>query len=201
MTATSATTPMTGNYTGDDSDNVVTGSSDDNIFDGGKGDDTLTGGAGEDRLEGGRGDDTLEGGEGKDTLFAGIGNDTLTGGKGRDTFVFSVGPNSGNKTIADFTIGEDIIALSDLSLIDFDSLDISQDGEDALIKYYGRPTPPNGFSPAARAPRWSPWSVTRVSREHRARARLRRCNGRERRAVGVPPSYSVASAVTHSGPS
>ncbi|MDO5357372.1 MAG: calcium-binding protein, partial [Conchiformibius sp.] len=52
----------------------------------------------------------LKGNAADNRLEGGIGNDTLTGGKGRDTFVFS--DLLSVDTIADFTVGEDKIALS-----------------------------------------------------------------------------------------
>ncbi|MCB1498239.1 MAG: calcium-binding protein [Bauldia sp.] len=76
------------------------------------GKDTLGGNDGDDTLKGGNGRDGLDGGPGSDLLDGGRGADLLTGGADIDTFRFAgklrkIGPD----TIADFTPGEDVIAL------------------------------------------------------------------------------------------
>ncbi len=63
-------------------------------------------------LSGTDGDDVLTGRARDDVLVAGDGSDRLTGGDGQDIFV--IGPGGGRDTIADYTIGEDVV---DLSLI------------------------------------------------------------------------------------
>lgn len=69
-------------------------------------DDTLDGRAGDDRLNAG-GDD--------DVLIGGRGDDWLKGGTGLDVFIF--GADAGNDTVRDFTSGDDVIDLSDVSNI------------------------------------------------------------------------------------
>ncbi len=156
MTATSSTIVRTGTYTGDDNANDIRGASDNNIFDGAGGNDTIYGGAGHDILFGGDGNDTIDGGVGHDDIFGGRGNDTLIGGdgddefwsgtgtdkltgnEGRDRFAIVAGPNSGNKTITDFNIDAgEVISFGGLSHTRFEALDISQVGDDTLIKYDG----------------------------------------------------------------
>lgn len=73
--------------------------------------DVINGQGGNDRLSGLGGDDVLRGGDGDDILDGGDGNDSLHGGSGADQFVLAVRP--GTDTIQDFTIGEDILVLSD----------------------------------------------------------------------------------------
>jgi Ca2+-binding RTX toxin-like protein len=74
-----------------------------NRFWGANGNDVLDGGAGDDRLDGDAGDDRLEGGAGADFLM---------GGTGADTFVLD--SFDGVDTIADFSVGEDVIELDHL---------------------------------------------------------------------------------------
>jgi len=84
------------------------------LVDGGAGDDTVIGGGGRDTLLGGAGDDALYGGNGRDTLTGGAGDDTLTGGANPDTFLFTDG--TGADVITDFTLGEDMLDLSTLTV-------------------------------------------------------------------------------------
>jgi large repetitive protein len=64
--------------------------------------------------------DTLDGGTGADRLYGGSGNDTLTGGAGADRFIFSMygvdgtAGHDGTDVITDFTIGTDVIVLTDV---------------------------------------------------------------------------------------
>ena len=99
-----------------------------NVYTGTPYPDNLNGGAGDDTLDGGAGDDTLDGGAGDD--------DTMSGGTGNDTFVF--GADHGNDTIKDFTDGEDLIDLTQITGIDaFDDLTITADGTTAVIDLSG----------------------------------------------------------------
>lgn len=86
---------------------------------GGGGDDVLVGGAGQDRLSGQAGDDRLAGGAHRDFLLGGAGADILIGGAGRDVFRFASASDSPHGApfdrILDFTSGEDLIDLSQLS--------------------------------------------------------------------------------------
>ncbi len=95
---------------------------------GGRGHDTLNGGTGADVLAGHRGRDVLDGGDGDDILGGGRGEDLLSGGNGKDTFTFK--GKSGRDQILDFVSGEDKILIEG---VQFESLDISQDGDDALV--------------------------------------------------------------------
>jgi Ca2+-binding RTX toxin-like protein len=133
---------------------VFTGTSDDEIettlpfspavdrFYGGSGIDVIIGGI-NDRLFGGEGNDTLSsqetgnrlyGGEGDDELFAGQGNDLLIGGQGSDRFFIlnEELPESANQ-VADFTQGEDLIALQGFEL-GFANLNLRQEDENTVIK-------------------------------------------------------------------
>lgn len=115
---------------GSDKDSLVGGRGTDTL-DGGNGDDTLTAGNGDDIVLGGDGDDLLQGSGGGDTLIGGGGSDilrggrgddvlapergaaTLTGGGGRDRFIIS--EDNRDTRITDFTSGEDVLDLSNLS--------------------------------------------------------------------------------------
>ncbi|PLX39346.1 MAG: hypothetical protein C0606_02125 [Hyphomicrobiales bacterium] len=83
---------------------------------GGNDNDVLRGGTGDDFLNGGSGSDVLRGGAGNDVLRGGTGGNRLFGGEGSDRFVFSDG--FGRDRIADFTLGEDIIDLRQMSGVD-----------------------------------------------------------------------------------
>ncbi|CAH0535813.1 hypothetical protein VST7929_03287 [Vibrio stylophorae] len=70
-------------------------------------------------LFGGLGDDILTGGDGDDILIGGAGNDILTGGAGDDVFLWEIGDvgtpaSPAMDIITDFTVGEDMLDLSDL---------------------------------------------------------------------------------------
>ena len=117
---------------GDGRDRVRGGSGDDTILGGGgadilrgdSGNDSIDGGEGNDLLLGDQGNDTITGGAGNDTIVGGSGDDSLTGGEGNDTFVFRDG--SGDDTITDFDIGNDLIDLTLVSnAIQFSDLTIT----------------------------------------------------------------------------
>ncbi|MCX5493761.1 calcium-binding protein [Kaistia dalseonensis] len=73
----------------------------------------LTGTSGDNVLRGLDGNDRLYGYDGNDTLSGGAGNDYLVGGNGHDIFLFDAPILAANADIiADFTRGEDKIALS-----------------------------------------------------------------------------------------
>lgn len=88
---------------------------------------TLIGNAGANALYGYGGDDTLTANGGGDWLIGGTGNDYMTGGSGADVFVFSAG--DGADTIADFSIGSDLIDLRAFS----GAATITQSGSDAVV--------------------------------------------------------------------
>jgi Ca2+-binding RTX toxin-like protein len=71
----------------------------------------LYGSAADDVLIGGAGNDQIYGGAGNDTLQDGAGVDVLYGGAGADTFLMTA--DGKVNTIADFTLGQDKIDLSD----------------------------------------------------------------------------------------
>ena len=129
-------TPYPDNLKGGAGDDTLDGGVGNDKLDGKAGDDSLDGGAGDDTLKGGAGDDTLDGGAGDDTLDGGAGNDTMSGGAGHDTFEFAAG--HGNDTITDFTDGEDLIDLTQITGIDaFDDLTVTADGTTAVIDLSG----------------------------------------------------------------
>jgi Cadherin domain/RTX calcium-binding nonapeptide repeat (4 copies) len=93
------------------------------------GNDTLVGGKGNDALYGDArtvaagatvtgGNDELDGGDDDDLLVGGPGDDFLIGGSGLDKFVFNNG--DGDDTIDDFKLGEDVIDLTRVTLLDAD---------------------------------------------------------------------------------
>lgn len=100
------------------------------VINGQGGNDTLLGLSGNDTLRGGDGNDDLLGGAGDDYLVGGLGNDTLQGGTGRDRFVLTL--DGSTDTIADFTIGEDMLLLP--TNLSFQQLLMTQVGNDTLIQ-------------------------------------------------------------------
>ncbi|WP_300074641.1 calcium-binding protein [uncultured Ruegeria sp.] len=115
---------------GDDGHDWIYGGEGDDFLRGNDGDDVIHGGEGNDTLKGGDGKDELDGGSGDDVLTGGSGNDTLTGGSGSDTFVFK--EDSGEDTITDFNVDEDVIAISGLNDLNYD-LDLEQKGDDTVL--------------------------------------------------------------------
>ena len=94
----------------------IDGNAGNDIIAGNLGNDTLSGGAGDDLLRGGQNNDVLNGGEGNDQLVGDLGRDILTGEAGNDLFVLRVNAAASNVSeadvIADFTAGQDAIALT-----------------------------------------------------------------------------------------
>ncbi|MES0824890.1 beta strand repeat-containing protein [Ruegeria sp. SCP11] len=88
------------------------------------GNDVLSGNSGANVLNGQAGDDVLNG-EG--------GNDILIGGAGNDTFTF--GANFGDDVIEDFEVGLDQLQFGDLGPDSAVALNVTQDGDDALISF------------------------------------------------------------------
>ena len=111
----------------DRADNIV-GTDADDIILGGAIRDRIDGGAGDDQLFGEGGRDIITGGDGDDLINGGLLNNLLTGGSGSDTFVLEVG---GDSRILDFTVGEDLIGLTDG--VSFGQLSIEKRGKNALI--------------------------------------------------------------------
>ncbi|MGM0983732.1 MAG: DUF4214 domain-containing protein [Pseudomonadota bacterium] len=104
--------------TGGNNDDVLIGYAGTDVLEGGNGDDYLIGGRGNDTLQGGNGADVLIGGQGRDTLQGGTGDDTIIGGAGDDTMhggvnadTFVMGRNSGEDTVLDFDVSQDVIEL------------------------------------------------------------------------------------------
>ena len=107
---------------GGDGNDVLFGDDENDRLAGGAGHDQLFGGAGNDRLEGDAGSDDLFGFDGDDRLDGGAGYDDLVGGAGNDTFVFGPGhvadgTHGRGDEIHDFTVGEDLIDLTQFSSI------------------------------------------------------------------------------------
>lgn len=121
--------------TGLGGDDTLSGRAGDDTLNGGNGDDTLLGEAGLDILDGGNGNDRLDGGRGDDDLTAGNGNDQLTGGVGSDTFNLEL--KRGTTTILDFQDGIDFLFV-DPEEIDFEQLQIAQQGTDTTISFQGQ---------------------------------------------------------------
>lgn len=94
----------------------IDGNAGNDIIAGNLGNDTLSGGAGDDLIRGGQNNDVLNGGEGNDQLVGDLGRDILTGEAGNDLFVLRVNAAASNVSeadvIADFTAGQDAIALT-----------------------------------------------------------------------------------------
>jgi Ca2+-binding RTX toxin-like protein/methionine-rich copper-binding protein CopC len=118
------------NLFGQDGDDTICGGVGNDLINGDAGADILGGCAGNDTLFGGADNDTLTGGKGDDLLDGGLGNDSLIGGSGNDIFVLKAG--QGFDTIADFTLGQDLIGLS--GGLNFGQLEITQNTQGALIK-------------------------------------------------------------------
>ena len=114
-------------------DDTFCGGAGDDLVYGGQGNDLIDGSLGNDSIYGDLGNDTLLGCEGNDILFGGLGNDSLIGGFGNDTFV--IGFDRGFDIVSDFVKGQDIIGLS--GGLSFDKLEISQNNNNALIKFKG----------------------------------------------------------------
>ncbi|WND02832.1 M10 family metallopeptidase C-terminal domain-containing protein [Temperatibacter marinus] len=89
----------------------------------------------DDRIKGGDQDNVLEGQGGADMLAGGAGQDSLTGGTGGDTFITALGEGVSEKgdadLVFDFTDGEDLIGLIDLT---YEDLTLESDDGDTLIK-------------------------------------------------------------------
>ncbi|MEM9469871.1 MAG: S8 family serine peptidase, partial [Pseudomonadota bacterium] len=106
---------------GEDNDTLNGGNGNDTL-EGFRGDDILNGDGGNDRLYGENGNDYLNGGAGNDFLYAGKGIDVMIGGEGtdrlyggqfQDTFgVTDLG--TGIDRLYDFTLGQDILNITDL---------------------------------------------------------------------------------------
>lgn len=94
----------------------IDGNAGNDILAGNLGNDTLSGGSGDDLIRGGQNNDVLVGGEGNDQLVGDLGRDILTGEAGNDLFVLRVNAAPSNVSeadvIADFTAGQDAIALT-----------------------------------------------------------------------------------------
>jgi len=101
--------PPVSNPTG--KNDILVGSSNRDVIFGLGGNDQISGMGGNDYLYGQGGKDKISGGDGNDVLVGGSGKNILTGGSGRDVF-YRPKLNSEADTITDFTVGEDLLALS-----------------------------------------------------------------------------------------
>lgn len=79
------------------------------------------------------GNDTLTGSFNDDIIIGGAGNDVLTGSAGKDNFVFLANSNSGQDTIADFTLGYDKISFTDLT----DTSKLIWNAENSVLSFSG----------------------------------------------------------------
>ena len=96
------------------------------------------GGTGDDDFFNGN-DDRLVGGAGSDRFFLGeeSGESVVTGGAGADQFwIANVGIPMAANTITDFVSGEDVLGVAGIGA-SFATLDLSQDGDNALIGFGG----------------------------------------------------------------
>ncbi|MDD9180070.1 tandem-95 repeat protein, partial [Aliivibrio sp. A6] len=132
---------------GGDGNDKIFGQNGVDIMFGGKGDDYLNGGNDNDGLRGGSGNDILDGGSGNDILIGGLGDDILTGGTGEDIFKWvdqgvDNSLDNGTDTIKDFTVGEDLIDLTEIIGGDDDVINmgdllshitVSEDGDDLTL--------------------------------------------------------------------
>lgn len=118
-------------FGGSGNDNLSGGNGFDKLF-GGWGADVLLGDKGNDVLNGHSGHDDLSGGAGQDTLIGGKGNDVLSGGDGADVFKFSSG--HGKDTVLDFTVGTDLIEITN-GASGLDDLSLQMAGDDVLISF------------------------------------------------------------------
>lgn len=76
---------------------------------------------------------TLSGQDGDDLINGQGGDDILSGGAGSDTFSFS--GDFGNDVITDFEVGIDRLDFSDFGADFGETLNVSQDGNDALLSF------------------------------------------------------------------
>lgn len=118
-----------GGFVGDD---ILRGNEGDDQVWGNRGQDSLYGDEGNDLLGGGDDNDVLMGGDGDDELRGGEGDDWLSGGSGADTFYFRFN-QSGSDRVADFNLDVDIIQI-DVSNLEFQSLQMSQQGDNVVIQ-------------------------------------------------------------------
>ncbi|HIK33093.1 MAG TPA: hypothetical protein IGS31_17340 [Oscillatoriales cyanobacterium M4454_W2019_049] len=97
-------------------DDFLLGGRDNDRIEGGDGNDLVYGNAGNDIVRGGQDNDSLFGGEGDDQLSGDFGTDVLTGEAGNDLFILrsaTAAPSVATADIiADFTAGQDAIALT-----------------------------------------------------------------------------------------
>jgi hypothetical protein len=107
------------------------------------GDDTLNGNGGNDLLRGGDGADTLNGGDGNDILIGGNGVDILHGDAGDDALVFDAIDSAIDGGVGFDTlyfdgngITLDLTSVSDSFITGIEQIDITGDGDNALVLNY-----------------------------------------------------------------
>ncbi|PQJ88002.1 Ig-like domain-containing protein, partial [Aliivibrio sifiae] len=104
---------------------------------------SLNASTGDDVVIGSDNADIILGHEGDDILIGGLGDDILVGGSGDDIFKWvDQGVSTGSDTIKDFTVGEDLIDLTDIisgsdSAVDMEDLlshvTVSESGDDLTL--------------------------------------------------------------------
>ncbi|NJL68986.1 MAG: calcium-binding protein, partial [Microcoleus sp. SM1_3_4] len=109
---------------------TICGGAGNEFISGNEQEDVLAGCEGNDTIYGGEDSDTLCGCQGEDILYGDLGNDSLIGGSGNDIFVLEAG--RGFDVIADFTVGEDAIALT--GGLSFSQLELIQNTQGTIIK-------------------------------------------------------------------
>jgi serralysin len=115
-------------------DLIYGGGGADTIY-GGNGNDIIFGNGRNDILDGGYGNDSLKGGGGNDTLYGGNGADELIGHGGSDVFVFTTADAYSTDVIRDFTIGDDVIDVSDLGFTSLSQLSQNVLEGDTFLSY------------------------------------------------------------------
>jgi uncharacterized repeat protein (TIGR01451 family) len=126
--------------TGLDGNDDINGNQQEDLLNGDSGDDTLHGGQDNDTLLGGDGNDQIFGDLGDDALYGDLGADILSGGSGND--LFAIGADTGAATLAEADTITDFKGVSGteadtiglLGELTFDSLNITTNGTDTIIK-------------------------------------------------------------------
>ncbi len=87
-----------------------------------EGDDVLFGYNNSDTLDGGSGHDVLQGFDGNDLLIGNLGFDSLTSNIGNDIFVLA--DDDGIDFFTDFTVGQDVIGLTETLSVEDIQVDV-----------------------------------------------------------------------------
>ncbi|HIK33643.1 MAG TPA: calcium-binding protein [Oscillatoriales cyanobacterium M59_W2019_021] len=126
-------------------DDFLLGGRDNDVIEGGDGNDFVTGNIGNDLVYGNAGNDIVRGGQDSDSLFGGDGDDQLSGDFGKDFLtgeagndLFILRSNTAAPSvpeadiIADFTAGQDVIALT--NGLTFAGIALDASGSDTAIR-------------------------------------------------------------------